>query len=234
MRNLLWRVYLSRFDAMLAYSSVGAEGYVQAGMERGRVFTAFNAVASAPRGAPPEREPPAERIRILFVGRLQSRKRVDLLLQAASRLTPKPSVTIVGDGPVRAGLEQYAAQVFPSAEFKGALVGEALDQQFLEADLFVLPGTGGLAVQQAMAHGLPVMVAEGDGSQHDLVSSENGWLLQTGDGESLFQALREATSQPESLRTKGIASFRRVQDSFNIERMAETFVKALNLVCGAE
>ena len=41
----------------------------------------------------------------------------------------------------------------------------------------MLPGTGGLAVQQAMAHGLPVIVAQGDGTQDDLVRPENGWQI---------------------------------------------------------
>ena len=40
---------------------------------------------------------------------------------------------------------------------------------FAGADLFVLPGTGGLAVQEAMSYALPVIVAKGDGTQEDLV-----------------------------------------------------------------
>ena len=89
----------------------------------------------------------------------------------------KPRLVIVGDGPERAKLESLAKEVYPSAEFVGTKHGAELTPYFAEADLFVLPGTGGLAVQEAMAHGLPVIVAKGDGTQDDLVRAGNGWQI---------------------------------------------------------
>ena len=78
-------------------------------------------------------------------------------------------------------MEALAKQIYPSAEFIGAKHGDELKPYFAEADLFVLPGTGGLAVQEAMSHGLPVIVAKGDGTQDDLVRAENGWQIPPGD-----------------------------------------------------
>ncbi len=99
----------------------------------------------------------------MFVGRLQARKRIDNLLLACASLPAdlQPRLVIVGEGPARSDFEAQAQQVYPSAQFSGALFGKELERHFLEADLFALPGSGGLAVQQAMAYGLPVMVAEG-------------------------------------------------------------------------
>jgi glycosyltransferase involved in cell wall biosynthesis len=107
-------------------------------------------------------------ITLLFVGRLQARKRIDALLRACAELGTNPRLLIVGDGPERAALESLAKEIYPSAEFVGAKHGAELKPYFEQADLFVLPGTGGLAVQEAMSYGLPVIVAKGDGTQDDL------------------------------------------------------------------
>ncbi len=53
--------------------------------------------------------------------------------------------------------------------FRAPNMGRNLDSYFSSADLFVLPGTGGLAVQEAMSHGLPVIMGQGDGTNDDLV-----------------------------------------------------------------
>lgn len=224
------RAYLRRFDALIAYSSRGAEQYVAAGVPADRVFVAVNAAAPPP-GPPPERPPLAgRRPRVLFVGRLQPRKRVDLLLRAAAALEPPPEVWVVGDGPARPDLERLAQAVLPEARFLGALQGEALEEAFRQADLFVLPGTGGLAVQQAMAHALPVIVAEGDGTAGDLVRPGNGWRVPPGDLPALTEALRQALADPERLRAMGLESHRIAAEEVNIDRMVEAFLAALEAV----
>ncbi|HLE92207.1 MAG TPA: glycosyltransferase, partial [Anaerolineales bacterium] len=96
-------------------------------------------------------------------------------------------------------------------------------------DLFVLPGTGGLAVQQAMSYGLPVVVAQGDGTQDDLVRKENGWQIPPDDFGALVSTMKEVLSDVTRLRKMGEESYRIVKEEINIEKMVETFVKALSL-----
>ncbi len=116
-----------------------------------------------------------------------------------------------------------------SAEFIGARHGVALVPYFKEADLFVLPGTGGLAVQEAMGYGLPVIVAQGDGTQDDLVRKENGWQISPSDDfEALVSTMKDALSDVARLRRMGEESYRIVKEEINIEKMVETFVTALN------
>jgi glycosyltransferase involved in cell wall biosynthesis len=222
--------FLKSFDALIAYSNQGAEEYESIGFAAERIFVAPNAVTGPPLPLPVREADGSDRMTILFVGRLQERKRVDLLLRACGRLDPKPALWIVGDGPARTALEREALSSYPSAEFMGALQGEALEAMFRLADLFVLPGTGGLAVQQAMAHGLPVIVAEADGSQRDLVKEHNGWMVPPGDLEALALALEEALRDPVRLREMGAASHRIVSERVNIEIMAEVFLTALQAV----
>ena len=223
--------FLSQFDGLIAYSQLGADQYRSLGISEERVFVAPNATAPRPTSPPPERPATfADRPVVLFVGRLQSRKRIDLLLQACAMLPQEsqPEIWVVGDGPAREEFQEVAGQAYPAAHFPGARHGEALEPYFARADLFVLPGTGGLAVQQAMAHGLPVIVAQGDGTQDDLVQPGNGWRIPPGDAQALAETLRQALSDPARLRRMGAESYRIVAEQANLERMVEVFVEALN------
>jgi glycosyltransferase involved in cell wall biosynthesis len=223
--------FLSRFDALIAYSQRGAEEYAALGLPREKIFVAHNAVSAAPGNAPDRSPKTEDRLTILFVGRLQARKRVDSLLKACAEMPEsKPRLVIVGDGPERGNLEQIARQVYPSAQFIGEKHGNALNPYFAGADLFVLPGTGGLAVQEAMSHGLPVIVAKGDGTQDDLVRPENGWQVPPGDYGALVSTMREALSDVKRLREMGAESFRIVSQEINLEKMVDVFVRALHSV----
>jgi glycosyltransferase involved in cell wall biosynthesis len=224
--------FISQFDAMIAYSQRGAEEYAALGFPREKIFVAYNSVSRAPISVPEHRPETVDCFNILFVGRLQVRKRIDYLLKACAQLESKPRLVIVGDGPEREELESLAKEIYPSAEFIGARHGAELEPYFTEADLFVLPGTGGLAVQEAMSYGLPVIVAQGDGTQADLVRNENGWQIPPDDFEALLSTMKDALSDVARLREMGEESYRIVREEINIEKMVETFVQALNRLTG--
>jgi glycosyltransferase involved in cell wall biosynthesis len=226
--------FINEFDALITYSRQGADEYCRMGFNPKQVFVAQNAMAARPVEAPPERPPvfAAGQATILFVGRLQPRKRIDLLIHACAELPENmhPRLWIVGDGPARAELEALAKVYYPEAQFFGAKHGAELEPYFLAADLFVLPGTGGLAVQQAMSYALPVAVAEGDGTQSDLVREFNGWLIQPGNQDRLTHCLTEALSDAGRLRRMGRESFRIVDEEINLEKMVEAFAAAIESV----
>ena len=169
---------------------------------------------------------------VLFVGRLQARKRIDLLLQACAQLPEalRPRLVIVGDGPERRTLEALAQTVYPSAEFPGARHGEELTAYFSAADLFVLPGTGGLAVQEAMSYGLPVIMGQGDGTNDQLVRAGNGWQILPDDLSALAGTLQSALSDAARLHQMGAESYRIVKDEINLEQMVGVFLEALHSV----
>jgi len=232
-RSTSRKKFLDQLDTVIAYSHKGADEYRRLTSPSQQIFVAPNAVERRPVGHPPQRSPGYDRRpKILFVGRIQSRKRIDNLLRACARLPEaiQPLLWIVGDGPSRNELITLAGQIYPTAEFPGEKRGSELKDYFLRADLFVLPGTGGLAIQEAMAYGLPVIVAEGDGTQDDLVRSGNGWLIPADDENALIKTLEEALSDPKRLREMGAASFKIVQEEVNVENMVAVFVEAANLV----
>jgi glycosyltransferase involved in cell wall biosynthesis len=228
----LFRVpFLRSLDGVIAYSQRGAQEYHQHGVKR--VFVAQNAVTTRPIVPPPSRLSGfGDQPKILFVGRLQARKRIDILLHACASLPQgiQPQLIIIGDGPARTEFESLAQEIYPQARFVGAKHGSELEPYYAPADLFALPGTGGLAVQQAMTYGLPVIVAKGDGTQDDLVRPENGWQVPPGDQTAFTAALCQALSDVRRLRRMGQESYRIVTEEINLEEMVDSFISALNQV----
>jgi glycosyltransferase involved in cell wall biosynthesis len=228
--------FLRSLNGLIAYSQRGAQQYRELGLPVEIINVAPNAVSPRPVADVPTIRPPvfAGPGTVLYVGRLQQRKRIDNLLLACADLPQnlQPRLWIVGDGPARESLERMAGEIYPQAEFLGARHGPELEPIFSSADLFVLPGTGGLAVQQAMAHALPVIVAEGDGTQDDLVRPNNGYLVPAQDLTALTAALKGALSDPAKLRKMGAESFRIVYDEVNVEVMVNAFVHTLSAVMG--
>lgn len=232
--SILRSKFLKSLDAVIAYSKTGAEQYISCGLDASKVFVAPNAAARRP-STPAQNRPSSfgqGRPNVLFVGRLQARKKIEVLLHACTSLPEKtkPELVIVGDGPERERLETLACDIYPNTRFVGAKHGVELEPFFNQADLFVLPGTGGLAVQQAMAHALPVIVGEADGTQGELVRPQNGWVLPTADVETLTITMRGAFSDVKNLRAMGEASYRIVTEEVNLEKMVDQFVKALKSV----
>jgi glycosyltransferase involved in cell wall biosynthesis len=222
--------FLKSIDSLIAYSRRGAEEYRGLGIQSEKVFVATNAVVSRPTS--PLKIKAVElntRANLLFVGRLQERKRLDNLFHACAKLSEyiQPVITIIGDGSARTQLVKESEKIYPSAIFIGSKYGEELEPFYESADIFVVPGTGGLAIQQAMAHGLPIVVAEGDGTHEDLVKKENGWVIPANDIESLSNILKEALSDVIRLRKMGEESHRLVRDEINIDSMVDVFIQAL-------
>jgi len=226
--------FLNKFDALIAYSNQGKQQYIETGINERRVFVAPNSTVTRPVNPPPERksgfqtEPPI----LLFVGRLQKRKRIDSLIRICSRLPEaiSPELWIVGDGPILQELKEYAQNIYPRTTFWGGQFGEKLEEILKKADLFVMPGTGGLAIQQAMSFGLPVIVAEGDGTQSNMVFPENGWTIMPNNEEVLYSTVVKALSNPLKLIDMGHHAYGTIKDQVNIDVMADVFIKTILFV----
>ena len=131
---------------------------------------------------------------LLYVGRLAAEKRIDWLrpiLDAA----PGLRLAIVGDGPMRAALEDQFADT--ATVFTGYLKDLDLSQAYASADLFVFPSaseTFGNVVLEAMASGLPVVAARAGGPVDLVRDGVNGYLCDA-TRPDLFQAQAQHLAQ---------------------------------------
>lgn len=149
-------------------------------------------------------------LRVLSVGRLIPRKRMDTLIRAAALLPPgSVELTIAGDGPERGALERLVAELGlrDRVRLTGRLEHDRLPALYREHDLFAMVSLNeGMSntVLEALASGLPVVLSDTGGTAELLEHGENGLLLeQRADAESVAAALRVYTERPDLLAEHG-------------------------------
>jgi glycosyltransferase involved in cell wall biosynthesis len=158
---------------------------------------------------------PSDRPIILYVGAILAEKQLDVLLEAVRRL-PYGSVSliIVGDGPDLASMRAKSSGL-AYVKYAGRIV-EDVGRFFDAADVFVLPGTGGLAINEAMAHGLPIISSFADGSAEDLViDGINGYVLKTSDADEIAMRLDTLLGDPEGCEKMGQMSRELITTKFS-------------------
>ena len=139
---------------------------------------------------------------------------------------------IIGDGPDKKSLEEHVKEKrVENIVFWGRKESD-VDQYFAAADFFILPGVGGLALNQAMLWGTPCIVSEADGTENDLVvEGETGFRFTSASKDSLVFALKRAVDLPVNLK-KGM-SFRAselILNRSNTTIMATTFSEVIGKV----
>ena len=127
----------------------------------------------------------------LYVGRLISYKRADLVVDAFAKLPHR--LTIVGDGHLRRELEDRAT---PNVRFLGNVGAEQLRSLYQSARALVYPAEEdfGIAMAEAQACGTPVIALASGGAVDIVEPGTSGWLLAEPSIEALHAAVEEAAS----------------------------------------
>lgn len=135
---------------------------------------------------------------LINITRLQSHKRLDLLIDAAAKLkeagTPV-NVLIIGDGEERQALEERAQEKEITTVFTGALYEEPeIGRMLNAADIAVMPGPVGLLVMHALAYGVPVISNNDFASQmpefEAIKGGETGDFFDPGNLDSLVESIK--------------------------------------------
>ncbi len=154
---------------------------------------------------------------ILYVGRIEPLKGIDILLRAVPMLEYGHDlrVLVVGGNPDNDAeldrLKSLTAElgIGDSVTFTGSVPQEALPTYYGAADVFVLPSHSesfGLAPLEAMACGTPVVVSRVGGMKTFVNSGENGYLVPWRCPESFAQRLDVLLANPELRNAMGRAA----------------------------
>ncbi len=175
-----------------------------------------------PLPRPPRPRKPEDPARLLYVGRLHPEKGVDLLLQAIAALPgevrERLECRIIGPWETAhgGGGEPYRRRLNRLARSPGSRVHildpvfdpERLNQAYAASDLFIYPSlaergeTFGLAVLEAMANGLPVLVSNLACFRDFVSEGENGWAFDhraDSPASVLCRKLQSILKQPDAL-----------------------------------
>ena len=242
------RVALARVaDAVIFYNDAQADRFVRAGLPRERAFVAPNSLdisAITEHAHPPaSASDRAGRNRLLTVGRLVPEKRVDLLVRAFAiardRFATPQRLTVIGDGPERAALEQLAAAlgVADLVDFAGSIYDPAaLAPHFNAAWAAVSPGGIGLAAVQSLAFGVPVVLADGEPHGPEaavLADGVNAVFFPGGHIEAMADALVSLEREPVRWATLARTARTTSDANFGLDRMTAAFDQAVRHVCAS-
>ena len=129
----------------------------------------------------------------LYVGRIAAEKNIPqviVTLRALQQQQPRLKLVMVGDGPMRAELEQQ----HPDILFAGVQTGAALARYYASADLFIFASmteTFGLVTLEALASGLPVVAYNMAAAAQYVRPGINGYLAQENCGDDFTRAAQQ-------------------------------------------
>lgn len=197
----------ARLDARLAVSPA-ARGYAAKALRiplgsislvpNGVDVAGFEAAEPLPELADPQRP------LLLFVGRLEPRKGLDVAIRAFLRLRtsyPRVRLCVVGDGPERnRAQEMVPPSIRPDVLFVGRVDDDTKRRYHASADVFIAPATSGesfgIVLLEAMAAGLPVVASDLPGYRTVLKDGRQGRMVGVNDAFALADATGTLLANP--------------------------------------
>ena len=199
-----------RADAVVTYGR-HVSAYVESKRgARGNVFEAPQAVSAGQFGAPVAPAALGDGFVLLFVGRLEREKGVEVLLEAWRRagLTDRATLVFAGSGPLHVE--------GPGIHVLGTVPRGDLPALYARADALVLPSIRtatflepwGLVVNEAMHQGTPVIASDAVGAvAGGLVrDGRNGLVAPAGDAQALAARIEALEANPELRAQLGAAA----------------------------
>ncbi len=176
---------------------------------------------------------------VVNVARLVPWKGLEMLIDALAILAPgRPNLrtVIVGDGPLRAALEERAAAKRVTDRVVFAGVRRDVPEILAAADIFALPSIAEgmpIAVLEAMASGLPIVSTAIDGVPEVVTDGEVGLLVRTREPADFAERLDALVIDEARRRRLGAAARQRVETVFSARRMAQNTAKVYRDLLGA-
>ena len=169
---------------------------------------------------------------VLFCGRLTVDKGVHRLLDALARLPADlPFLGVIaGTGP-ESDRVKARTRAEPGLVGRTVCIGSLPESDkpslFSQSSLFALPSTADLqplALLEAMASGLAVVVGDQGGPARMVRAGVDGWTVDPTDPEALSQALRELLSDAGLRARLGSQARARVEARFSQQQTLERFL----------
>lgn len=170
---------------------------------------------------------------VLFLGRIHKKKGFDLLASAFEKvIDTRKDVYLVIAGPGEEGYPDKIKRLFEKCGiikkviFTGMLLGEEKLSAFYDSDIFVLPSYGenfGIAVLEAMACGLPVVITSRVGLYPDVEKYKAGIITEC-DSDQIADAILTLLDDGNMRNLMGKNGKRLVEDKFTSDKVADMVI----------
>lgn len=219
---------VKRADAVITVSEHSRRELAASGVAPERIHVVYEGVARPPQTAGlPDAWPAGHGMRLLYLGRLEPRKRPGVALEALASLRRsgvEASLVVAGDGELAAALarEATALGIADDVRFLGRVPEEDKWRLYDTAHAVLFPSTlegFGLVVAEAQSRGVPVIAAAATATAEALDPGRSG-LLATSDGDAFAAGLLEMAD--ESRRQAMVARAREFAQRFDWDACAES------------
>ena len=188
-----------------------------------------------------DRAPSNAKVDVLFVGRLERRKGIEVLLKAIPLILKSRSFlafTIIGSDPTgfRNSLLEYP-ELNKRVRFTGKVSQDQLSLAYQNCDIFVAPSyyeSFGIIFTEAMAWGKPVVGTKVGGIPDIVEHNKNGILVHPGSEIELASAIIRLADSHELRSSMGLAGRKRVKENFSVTEMIKRSVQHYEEVLSAK
>lgn len=170
---------------------------------------------------------------LVFAGKLEPKKNPEYLLQLAAKLPDENlRFVFVGNGVLEESLKQHS-QADKRILFVGFQNQQNMPLVYRLANVFVLPSKGpgetwGLAINEAMACGVPVVASNKTGGAIDLIDG-NGIIINPDDVDAGVRYIKELINDREAEKRQRETSMRLIQ-RFSFEVIVENISSFLRKI----
>ena len=245
-KSLTYRHFIPRFDACLAAGQWSREYFLHYGARPESIFLVPHAIDSKrfqieaeclePRRSELRKEKDLDDNAVVFMfsGKFIPKKRpMDFVcaIEQSVRRNARIQGLMVGDGPLRAGCENFVRERKVPIRLTGFLNQSQITKAYVVSDALVLPSDGGetwgLVVNEAMACARPCIVSDRVGCGPDLViPGETGSIFPLGDVEALANSMLELAGDPGRMISMGICARSRLMN-YSVETAVDGIIKSL-------
>jgi glycosyltransferase involved in cell wall biosynthesis len=219
-------------DYYLVPTEFGRQKFIDGGLPPGKLIVKPNFVYPDPG------EGQGERTFAICVGRLSSEKGLRTLLSAWSSLPAPLPLHIVGDGPMRQELEDYARRnALTNVVFRGILKRDEVMRALKQARCLLFPSEcyEGLpnSILEAFACGTPVIASRMGAAQEVVADGRVGLQFNPGDAKDLAEKIAGVWDQPGRLAQMGKQARRDFEEKYtaarNYEILMSVYGKAMTV-----
>jgi L-malate glycosyltransferase len=224
-RKLLLRLLLTRMDVVVRVCDNALPDHYAPG----KIHTIHNGVPLPDLPDSPAADRP---FTLLMVGAVNENKNQRLALQLLVQL-PDVHLVVVGDGPERPALEEWAVAHGVASQVRWTGFLEDPSPFYLQADaLLMLSAFEAFpyAVLEAMAHGLPVVGTRVGSVPEAITHEQDGLLLPARDLESVSAAVRRLQADPAWRKQLGQRARQTVRERFTVETMTDRLLNVISQV----
>jgi glycosyltransferase involved in cell wall biosynthesis len=173
---------------------------------------------------------------ILYVGRIDSRKRTLDIVEAYNKLEDKKEIYLVyvGNGPEEKEISKFAKKNnLKNVKLYGAINRNELYKFYSIADMFVIPSDydpSPKVMNEAMNFSLPIITSYNVGTSQDLIKEGiNGFILEVGDVKVLSEKMEKILKDNSLRKSMGKESLK-IVSKWNFDEDVKATIKALNYI----